>query len=79
MKKACLFVSIGNFLPSANLTFAKVKVDLVKVEGLPGGGGGSLFPCSLPKLPNVPMFPHSLKMFSYCNFSKFCSLFPKIA
>ena len=36
--------------------------------------GGSLFPCSLPKLPYVPMFPHSLRMFSYCNFSKF--LFP---
>ena len=28
------------------------------------GGGGSLFPCSLPKLPYVPMFPHSLRMFS---------------
>ena len=41
-----------------------------------GGGGG---PCSLPKLPYVPMFPHSLRMFSYCNFSKFCSLFPKLA
>ena len=47
-------------------------------EGLPGGGGGSLFPCSLPKLPYVPMFPHSLRMFSYCNFSKFCFLFPKM-
>ena len=35
------------------------------------GGGGSLFPCSLPKLPYVPMFPHSLRMFSYCNFSNF--------
>ena len=45
-------------------------------EGLPGGGG-SLFPCSLPKLPYVPMFPHSLRMFSYCNFSKFCSPVPK--
>ena len=30
-------------------------------------------PCSLPKLPYVPMFPHSLRMFSYCNFS---NLFP---
>ena len=39
--------------------------------------GGSLFPCSLPKLPYVPMFPHSLRMFSYCNFSKFCSPVPK--
>ena len=53
----------------------------INTEGLPaaGGGGGSLFPCSLPKLPYVPMFPHSLRMFLYCNFSKFCSLFPKIA
>ena len=34
-----------------------VKVGNVrKSEGLPGG---SLFPCSLPKLPYVPMFPHS--------------------
>ena len=48
-------------------------------EGLPLGGGG-LVPlnCSLPKLPYVPMFPHSLRMFSYCNFSNFVLLFPKI-
>ena len=37
-------------------------------EGLPGG---SLFPCSLPKLPYVPMFPYIFRMFSYCNFSNF--------
>ena len=41
------------------------------VEGLPGG---SLFPCSLPKLPYVPMFPHSLRMFSYCNFVMCCKV-----
>ena len=40
--------------------------------------GGSLFPCSLPKLPYVPMFPHIFRMFSYCNFSNFVPLFPKI-
>ena len=46
-------------------------------EGLPGGGG-SLLQCSLPKLPYVPMFPHIFRMFSYCNFSNFVPLFPKI-
>ena len=40
--------------------------------------GGSMFPCSLPKLPYVPMFPYSLRMFSYCNFLNFVPLFPKI-
>ena len=48
------------------------------VEGLPGGGG-SLFPCSLPKLPYVPMFPHSLRMFSNCNFRNVVSCFQKLA
>ena len=47
-------------------------------EGLPGWGGGSLFPCSLPKLPYVPMFPRSFRMSLYCNFSNFVPLFPKI-
>ena len=41
-------------------------------------GGGSLFPCSLTKLPYVPMFPHIFRMFSYCNFSNFVPLFSKI-
>ena len=43
------------------------------------GGGGSLFPCSLPKLPYVPMFPHSLRMFLYCNFSNFVPCSQKLA
>ena len=59
----------SHVLPLAPYVFTPAKH-----EGLPGG---SLFPCSLPKLPYVPMFPHSLRMFSYCNFSKFCSPVPK--
>ena len=47
-------------------------------EALRVSQGGSLFPCSLSKLPYVPMFPHSHRMFSYCNFSNFVPLFPKI-
>ena len=49
-----------------------------KYEGLQGGEGGSLFPCSLPKLSYVPMFPHSLRMFSYCDFSNFVPRSQKI-
>ena len=34
-----------------------------------------MFPCSLPKLPYVPMFPHIFRMFSY--FFEFCSPVPQ--
>ena len=47
-------------------------------EGLPGGGGGVLVPLFPSKLPYVPMIPHIFRMFSYCNFSNFVPLFPKI-
>ena len=58
--------------------FRRQSKENLHSRGSSRGGGGSLFPCSLQKLPYVPMFPHSLRMFSYCNFSNFVPLFPKI-
>ena len=30
---------------------------IVSIEGLPGGGAGYVFPCSLPKFNHAPLFP----------------------
>ena len=65
--------TIGKFI---NKQGRRVGIKYDTYEGLPGG---SLFPCSLPKLPYVPIFPHIFRMFSYCNFSNFVPCSQKLA